>query len=196
VRITLLALFAFAFVSCSDKKPETPERRTYSVTFAAALVPDSDLAEFGGSFSPQKGYDFETIEGRYRLAERVLQNPERYPVFRQDGAWVPLAVTGGDSRMRMKPKAADDVFMLEKTGMTLDRFSPSIRVDAENDSGQIECAWGCEWGVTLKEPVGNSNSQGGSRPGGAMLLSGKPDMTPLCNFGGKTLWMIVGLKRE
>lgn len=191
----LLPFLAFAFISCSENKPEIPQRRTYSVTFAAAVVPDSELSAFGGSFSQEKGYDFETIEGRYRLAERVLQNLGKYPVFRPDGDWVPLVATGGDCRLRMKQKAADEVFTLEKTAMTLDRFSPSVRVTAENESGQIECSWGCEWGVTLKEP-GGSNKQSGSRPGGAILLSGKPDMTPLCNFGGQTLWMIVGLKRE
>jgi len=192
----LFPLLVFVLVACSEKKPEPPRQWTYVVTFAVALVPDSDLAEFGGSLSPEKGYDFETLEGRYRLAERVLENPQRYPVFRQGGDWVPLVVTGGDARTQMKPKAAAEVFTLERTGLTLDRFSPAIRVDAENDSGQIECTWSCEWRVTLKDPMGNSRNDGGFRPGGAILFSGRPDMTPLFNVDGKTLWMIVGLERD
>ncbi len=194
----LLTLVALIFVSCSERKaPAPPVRHTYLVTFAAVLLPNAILTDFGGSYSAEeRGFYFEEPAQRSKLARHLLQTPKKYPFIRQEADWALQVITGGDARMEMRPEAAKTAFSLEKDGMTLDRFAPSISVSSENEVGQISCSWACIWSATFKEPINGINQRNGTRPGGAVLRSGHPDMTPLSNFGDKTLWMIVGLDRQ
>ena len=196
MKLFVLALLCLAFSACSDSAPPKPTPKSYAAAFAVALLPDSLLIQYGGTFSQDKGCNFASLDDRYRLAEYVLENINRFPVCRPDGGWIPLVRTGNESRMLLTREAAAATFSLESTGVSLDRFNVSVAVDGENDSGQISCNWECEFSLRLKRPVGNSTDHGGSRGSGYVLYSGKPDMTPFFNFEGQTLWMIVGLKRQ
>ena len=196
MKFFVLAFICLGLSACSDSTPSQPSPKSYAVTFAVALLPDSLLEEYGGSFSQDKGYNFASLDARCRLAAYVLENPDKFPVCRKAGGWIPLVRTGNESRMLLTPEAAAATFSLESTGVSLDRFNISVAVDGENDSGQISCNWGCEFSLRLKRPVGNSTDHGGSRGSGYVLYSGKADMTPFFNFEGQALWMIVGLKRQ
>jgi hypothetical protein len=98
--------------------------------------------------------------------------------------------------MELRSAQAAEIFSLEKNGVALDRFRAVIAVHDENASGQISCSWSCDYSLTLQVPVGNSTGHGGQRPGGYVLRSGQPDMTPFFNFDESTLWLIVGLNRK
>ena len=192
----LPAILVLLFAGCS-KPPETsPDTRTYSVTFAVALLPNSILKDFGGTFSENKGYNFDSLTDRYRLAQYVLDNPERFSVVRQGGSWIPLVGTGAKSQMELRSAQAAEKFSLEKNGVALERFKAVIVVYDENASGQIRCNWSCDYSLTLQVPVGNSTRHGGQRSSGYVLRSGQPDMTPFFNFDENTLWLIVGLNRK
>jgi len=196
MKLFVLAFVCLGLCACSDSTPPQPSPKSYAVTFAVALLPDSILEEYGGSFSQEKGYKFASLDDRYRLAAYVLNNSDKFPVCRQGGGWIPLVRTGNKSQMLLTPEAAAATFSLDSAGVSLDRFEISVEVNSQNDSGQISCNWGCEFSLRLKKPVGNSTDHGGSRGSGYVLYSGKPDMTPFFNFEGQALWMIVGLKRQ
>jgi hypothetical protein len=187
-------LLALAPLTCSYTPPHAAQQqrsRSYLVTFAAALVPDSLLNEFSGTFSKEKGYRFDTFEQRYGLARHLLDHPDKYPVFQTDGGWDVIVVTGGEARMQIKPHAADAEFSQEKTDVRLDRFEATVAVSGETPSGEIMCSWSCDWMVTSR-----LGYPGGGRPGGGILFPGKPEMMPLARFGDQSLWMIVELRRK
>jgi hypothetical protein len=193
---SVLALLCLVFSACSDSAPPKSIPKSYAATFAVALLPDSLLIQYGGTFSQEKGYSFSSLDDRYKLAAYVLENMNRFPVCRQDGGWIPLVRTGNESRMLLNSETSAATFSLESNGVSLDRFNISVAVVGENETGQISCNWGCEFGLTLRKAVDNSTGHGGSRGSGYVLYSGKPDITPFFNFEGQTLWMIVGLKRQ
>lgn len=196
MKLPVLASLCLAFTACSESEHQPPTPRSYSVTFAVALVPDSLLAQYGGSFSREEGHRFTSLDDRYRLAAYVLENIDKFPVCRQDDGWTPLVATGKTSQMFLNSEVAAKTFSLDSTGVSLDRFSIYVAVEEESSTGQISCNWGCEFRLTLKYPIGNSTDHGGSRNSGYTLYSDKPDMTPFFNFEGQTLWMIVGLTQR
>lgn len=201
MRFFLSAILCLLLSGCTEqsaKKPDTkkPDAKTYSVTFAVALLPDTLLQQFGGTVSKDKGYKFTSFDDRYRLAAHVLKNSDKYAVCRQGGGWTPLVRTGNESQMELSKQKAAETFTLNSTGVSLNRFDIAVAVENENDSGQISCHWGGQFDLTLQKPIGNSTGHGGSHGSGYVLYSGKPDMTPLFSFEGQTLWTIIGLRRQ
>lgn len=186
-RFLVAAFIALLLVGCSKKATPQPTRN-YVVRFGVVLIPNSALPEYGMGFSEKAGWTMESWDKRQQLAASLFKDPEKFPSYLQDPGWLTVVKTGETVRIALQKGDQYESSALRKHGVELQQFEGTMSV--HNEEGDfINCTWSCDYNVTV-----NGANWGGLYPGGAAIRPGKPDLTPVHNYNGQGLWMLVYLQ--
>jgi hypothetical protein len=195
----LCILLLLGLSACSEKTTPSnraggksaPLARRYAVTFAAVKIPDSTLAKLG---LPAYGAGT-TIESRRKLADYVATHPADVSITAATGNIVPIVWNNERCEVKFLLDAKQEANDLEKFGMATTQFVPSVSVSKDDGKGTAYCDWYCNCTVHLGEPVGNSTDHGrGGGCGGGLVTIGKPEIWPLLQGKGVSLWMFSKLE--
>ena len=188
--IGLFVIIAWLSQAHTKASVDTLDQRDYVVTFASVKISDETLRQTG---FPSVEDINKSLETRAKFARYVSEHPEQFSFTPNRGNALPIARTSETTRLHFVLDAQKEQQDFATYGMSLTQFDPSMSIQGEDRDGTISCSWGYNYGVTLREPVGNSTGVGGCGFSGFILRAHQPDLTLLFRTKNASLWEFVEL---